>query len=101
CGAGENAAPPPVVPATATPGLAAFEDTIELTQGLEVPALSAYWRDAGTGLPLPATVDEKSPLLAVRVDAGGGYASRARGATAWTQHADDLELLKAMQRNAG
>ncbi|MCB9936488.1 MAG: hypothetical protein H6840_12450 [Planctomycetes bacterium] len=83
--------------------LAVFKDTLELTSNLNVPTLSDYWRASAAdhGLAAAGAVDETAPLLAVRVTADGGFASRTRDAPTWSQHADDLGLLEALQRNAG
>lgn len=90
-------------PIEETRKLPAFEDALQIAEGINVPTLSDYWRAVAVnrGLPAPGEVDAKAPLLAVRVTAEGSFASRTREAPEWTQHADDLGLLEALQRNSG
>lgn len=83
--------------------LAAYEDKLEITEGLDVPTLSEFWRAVATSdrLAPAASVDTSAPLLALRVNEVGAMSTRARGEPDWTSHQDDMEFLQALQRNAG
>lgn len=95
--------PDDVKPALSRRSLVAFEDELGVTRGLRVPTLSGYWRavSAWPGMPAAAEIDTGLPLLAVRVDSDGQYATRARGEGDWKHHENDSGVLEAMRANAG
>ena len=80
-----------------------YGDEFGIATSLDAPTLSEYWRAvaANERLPAPATIDNDSPMLGLRVAADGSLSTRAPGEPEWTLHADDLEFVQALQRNAG
>lgn len=80
-----------------------YLDEIEHVASMDVPTLNEYWRAvaAGDRLPAPVKIDADSPVLALRVAGDGMLSTRARDEPVWTIHADDLEFIQALQRNAG
>ncbi|MCA8916100.1 MAG: hypothetical protein KDB90_11865 [Planctomycetes bacterium] len=83
--------------------LAAFHDTLGVAKDIDVPTLSDFWRvsAADRGLPPAAIVDSDKPMLGLRAMTDGTFSTRSRDEPEWTQHADDLGVLQAFQRNAG
>ncbi|MCB9894534.1 MAG: hypothetical protein H6839_08800 [Planctomycetes bacterium] len=95
--------PPESAPVEKRRELAAYEDKLEIAKGLDIPTLADFWRvSAGDrGLPPAAEIDPKSPMLGLRAMTDGTFATRSPDEPEWTQHADDLGVLQAFQRNAG
>jgi biopolymer transport protein ExbD len=83
--------------------LAEFEDDAGTMERLNLPSLSQWWRAsaAARGVPEAGTIDEKRPAVTIMTEATGTFATRLHPRVGWEVHADDVDVLDVLRRNAG